>query len=175
MQLRRLSFARFHEGNTVKNSFIRRQGTYLIARWILGGVFVYAGILKMQSPIQFADNIAAYQLLPANTINALALGLPFFELICGLLVLAGVCTRIGTMGLFTMLLVFMGAISIALKRGLSIDCGCFGGHSWIESNLWVALGRNAVLLLLALYIYRQSLFNGEDDEVKSAQSDRLER
>jgi hypothetical protein len=149
----------------VKTSFIHRQWAYLIARGILGGVFVYAGILKMRSPIEFADNIAAYQFLPANTINALALGLPFFEIICGLLVLGGVCIKIGTLGISTMLLVFMGAILTALKRGLSIDCGCFGGHSWIESNLWVALGRDVILLLLAMYIYWQSLLKDEQNEV----------
>lgn len=151
----------------MKNSFIRRQWAYLIARGILGGIFVYAGILKMRSPIEFADNIAAYQLLPANTINALALGLPFFEIICGLLVLGGLRIRIGTLGISTMLFVFMGAILTALKRGLSIDCGCFGGHSWVESNLWVALGRNVVLLLLAMYIYRQSLLKDEQNKVEN--------
>jgi putative oxidoreductase len=149
----------------VKTSFIYRQWVYLIARGILGGVFVYAGILKMQSPIEFADNIAAYQLLPANTIDALALGLPFFEIICGLLVLGGVRIKIGTLGISAMLLVFMGAILTALKKGLSIDCGCFGGHSWIESNLWAALGRNVILLLLAMYIYWQSLLRDELNEV----------
>lgn len=137
----------------MKNSFIRLRWAYLLARWIFGGVFVFAGILKMRSPIEFADNIAAYQILPVNLINALALGLPFFEIICGLLVLGGSHIRIGTLGISSMLLVFIGAIVTALKRGLHIDCGCFGGHSWIDSNLWMALGHNVALLLLAGFIY----------------------
>ena len=139
----------------VENSLIRHW--YLIARLIVGGAFIYAGILKMYSPLDFADNIAAYRLLPADTINFMALGLPPFEIICGLLVVAGFHIRIGAIGISTMLLVFMGAIGTALKKGLIIDCGCFGGHSWFESNLWIALARDGVLLLLAMFIYWHSM------------------
>jgi len=143
----------------MKNFFIRHCDWHFIARLILGSIFIYAGVLKMYSPLEFADNIAAYQLLPASMINPLALSLPFFEVICGLLVLTGFHIRIGAMGIFIMLLVFMGAIATAIKKGLLIDCGCFGGHSWFESNLWVALVRNGMLLLLAVVICRHSLLN----------------
>ena len=139
---------------TVENFFIRHRSWQLIARLIVGGAFIYAGILKIYSPLDFADHIAAYQLLPSGMINIMALGLPFFEIACGLLVLAGFQIRIGTIGISAMLLVFMGAIVIALQKGLLIDCGCFGGHSWFESNLWVALGRDGVLLLLAGFVYQ---------------------
>lgn len=139
------------------NFYIRHSGWHLIARLIVGGAFIYAGILKMVSPLDFADSIAAYQLLPADTINLLALGLPLFEITCGLLVLAGFHIRIGAIGISGILLVFMGAIVIALQKGLHIDCGCFGGPSWFESNLWVALARDVVLLLLAVFIFIHSL------------------
>jgi uncharacterized membrane protein YphA (DoxX/SURF4 family) len=142
---------------TVENPLPRHRGWYLVARLILGGVFIYAGILKMHSPIDFADDIAAYQLLPDFAINALALGLPLFEVTCGLLVLGGIWIRTGAAGISVSLLVFMGAILLALQRGLVIDCGCFAEESWLESSLWVALGRDGVLLLLAVLIYRRSL------------------
>jgi uncharacterized membrane protein YphA (DoxX/SURF4 family) len=162
MRLRTLALISAKGKRTVKNFFIRHQGLHLIARLIVGGVFVYAGILKMSSPLEFADEIAAYQLLPASAINPLALGLPFFEITCGLLVMAGFHIRIGSTGISAMLLMFMGAIALALKKGLLIDCGCFGGHSWFESNLWVALGRDGLLLLLAAFIYRHSLLKEQE-------------
>jgi putative oxidoreductase len=159
----------------VTTFFFRRQGWYLLARLILGGAFVYAGILKIRSPLEFADNIAAYQLLPASMINVLALGLPFLEIVGGLSVLGGVLIRIGTLGILALLIVFIGAIVEALEKGLSIDCGCFGGHSGLESNLWVALGRNLVLLLLAAFIYRHGFLQDEKKNEANTQSDRLER
>ena len=161
MRLRTLAFIAAKGKHTVKKLFIRHQGLLLIARLIVGGVFVYAGMLKASSPLEFADEIAAYQLLPSGAINPLALGLPFFEIICGLLVLAGFHIRIGATGISAMLLVFTAAIGLALKKGLQIDCGCFGGHSWLESNLWVALGRDVVLLLIAVFIYRHSLLKAQ--------------
>ena len=168
MRLRRLTLIAVNREYPMKNCLIDHQRWCLIARLILGGVFVYAGFLKMRSPLEFADNIAAYQLLPAGAINLLALGLPFFEIFCGLLVLTGFHIRIGATGISTMLLVFMMAIALALKKGLAIDCGCFGGHSWLESNLWVVLGRNGVLLLLAVFIYRHSLPNEQVHETVNA-------
>ena len=144
------------------NSLICRRSCHLIVRLILGGIFIYAGILKMYSPLEFTDEIAAYRLLPTSAINFLALGLPFFQLTCGLLLLTGFHIRIGTIGIFTMLLVFTGAIVVALKNGLLIDCGCFRGHSWFESNLWAAMGRNGALLLLTAFTYRHSLLNEQE-------------
>ena len=153
MRLRKLA----RRKRAMENSLLRHRGWHLAARLILGSVFIYAGIVKMSSPLEFADHIAAYQLLPADMSNLMALALPPFEIICGLLVLTGFHIRIGAIGISIMLLVFMAAIATALKRGLHIDCGCFGGNSWLESNLWLALAHNGALLLLAVFIYRQSI------------------
>ena len=46
----------------------------------LAGIFIYAGIDKIRDPLQFADSIAAFAILPAVFINLLALGLPPFEI-----------------------------------------------------------------------------------------------
>ena len=62
--------------------------------------------------------------------------------------------RIGALGILGMLSVFAGALGVALLRGLSIDCGCFGAHSWLDMNLWMALFRDLILLALAGVVYR---------------------
>lgn len=52
----------------------------------LAAVFFYAGIDKLRDPLEFADSIAAFAILPATLISPLALGLPIFEVVCGVLV-----------------------------------------------------------------------------------------
>lgn len=121
--------------------------------FILGSIFVYAGAIKIISPQDFADSIAAYQVLPFSVINVLAWGLPLFEVICGILVLSGRFLRMGLLGIVAMLALFMAALMIALARGLSINCGCFGTHSWLDSNPWFSLVRDTILLGIALFLY----------------------
>jgi putative oxidoreductase len=128
-----------------------------IIRFILGGVFIYAAISKIGAPQQFADNIASYQILPFAVVNVMAMGLPWFELICGLSVLTGFLIRMGALGILAMLGVFIVALAAALLRGLSIDCGCFGIQSWDESIPWIGFIRDSILLLLALWIYTDAL------------------
>ena len=129
----------------------------LLARTVLGLIFMYTGTLKMVSPQDFGDSIAAYQILPDSVINLVALGLPPFEIACGLMVLTGYHLRVGSFGILLMLAVFMLALVSALIRGLSIDCGCFGADSWFESNSWIALSRDLLLLLFAIFAYTNAL------------------
>jgi len=126
---------------------------YWAGRLVLGIVFIYAAILKIASPQEFADSIAAYQILPFTVIDLLALGLPLFELACGLLVLSGFFFRTGVVGIIGLLAVFVGASITAQLKGLSIDCGCFGAHSWLDSNPWMVLIRDGLLLGLAVFLY----------------------
>lgn len=127
-----------------------------VGRLLLGLVFVYAAAIKIVSPQDFADSIASYQLLPFSAINVLALGLPLFELGCGLMILTGYFSRTGLFGIVAMLALFMVALIISLLRGLSIDCGCFGVHSWLDFNPWLSLLRDAILLGLASFLYKYS-------------------
>ena len=138
---------------SVKSETRFQQWAYRIGRLILGVVFIYAAVLKMASPKEFGDNIAAYQILPFAAINLLALGLPLFEFACGLLVLSGFFFRVGVLGLLGLLTVFVVATVTALLRGLSVDCGCFGAHSWLNSDPWVVLIRDGILLGIAVFLY----------------------
>jgi putative oxidoreductase len=140
----------------VKTSLEKRfeQVSIWAARILLGAVFIYAAMTKIMSPQDFADSVAAYQILPFSVINLLALGLPFFELVCGLLIIIGLFLRIGVLGILTMLAIFIVAQSVGLLRGLSIDCGCFGAHSWLDTNPVMALLRDSIFLAMAIYVYK---------------------
>ncbi len=100
-------------------------------RLTLGFVFIYAAIDKIAQPGAFAENIYNYRMLPHWAINVMALVMPWLELICGVLIIAGVFLRGSAFLIGLMLGVFIIAISAALVRGLDISCGCFtmeGGH-----------------------------------------------
>jgi uncharacterized membrane protein YphA (DoxX/SURF4 family) len=100
-------------------------------RLVLGFVFIYASIDKIANPAGFAEAIYNYRMLPHWTINFMALVMPWLELFCGVLIVAGPLFRGSAFMIGVMLVVFIIAISFALVRGLDISCGCFtteGGH-----------------------------------------------
>ncbi len=155
---------KFHLGSRSQEWICR------IDRFLLGALFVYAALLKIRSPQDFADSIAAYQILPSPVINLLALGLPLLELVCGILVLSGFFLRVGALGILALLAVFTAAITLALLRGLPIDCGCFGAQSWLDSGPWTGLLRDLILLGASWFIYQQSLRHDHRFEAKETPS-----
>lgn len=125
-----------------------------IARFGLGATFVYAAVAKIADPPSFAHEIFNYRLLPDVAVNALALWLPWIELLAGIAVLAGLWRKPSGVILSALLVVFIGALSINLARGRAIDCGCFGGKVTTTDaqrffDMKVAIARDVGLLLLA--------------------------
>jgi len=101
-----------------------------IARRILGllvgGIFIYAGVIKALDPIGFANDIDNYKILPWTMAACLSFYLPWLEMLCGLALLFRVLYRGGLSIVTALLLVFIGATIAAKARGLDITCGCFG-------------------------------------------------
>jgi uncharacterized membrane protein YphA (DoxX/SURF4 family) len=118
----------------------------------LGGLFAAAGALKLRDPSAFATEISNYRFLPSLA-PWLAATLPMIELILGLALIAGPAPwrRGAALASVGLLAVFTAALTQALARGISIDCGCFGGASGPVSGLTllrdVALLGAAVALL----------------------------
>jgi uncharacterized membrane protein YphA (DoxX/SURF4 family) len=133
------------------------RGLYGPCRIVLGAIFIYAAISKLGAPQDFADSIAAYHLVPGTVISVMALGLPLFELACGLFLLTGYFCTTGLLSVIGMLVLFLAALLVAVVRGLPVECGCFGAHSWLDANPLVALARDGVLLAGAVYAYRHCL------------------
>jgi uncharacterized membrane protein YphA (DoxX/SURF4 family) len=97
------------------------------ARLVLGAVLVVAGALKIADPQASVAAVRAYELLPAGLATIVGWGLPFLELVLGLLLLTGIAVRPTALATAVLLAVFVAAVASAAARGLSIDCGCFGG------------------------------------------------
>ncbi|PIE19875.1 MAG: DoxX family protein [Proteobacteria bacterium] len=105
----------------------RLAGPYLavLFRWALGVVFIVAATPKIRDPLGFATSIANYHLMPQSAINALAICLPWIELVVGAALVLGLSVRANLLNIGAMLVVFIIAISLAMSRGLDISCGCF--------------------------------------------------
>jgi uncharacterized membrane protein YphA (DoxX/SURF4 family) len=122
---------------------------------VLGGVFLVAGVLKAIDPQASVSAVRAYQLLPTSFVTIVGWGLPFLEIALGLLLLAGIATRAVAAAAAILLLIFMAGVVSVAARGLSIDCGCFGGGGEVapgQTAYGMELVRDTGLLLLALWL-----------------------
>jgi uncharacterized membrane protein YphA (DoxX/SURF4 family) len=125
---------------------------------VLGGVFVVAGVLKAIDPQSSVAAVGAYQLLPASLATIVGWGLPFAEIALGLLLLVGIATRAVAAAAAMLLVIFIAGVMSAAARGLSIDCGCFGGGGAVapgHTAYGMEVVRDAGLLLLALWLIWQ--------------------
>ncbi|GMA19304.1 DoxX family membrane protein [Arsenicicoccus piscis] len=127
----------------------------LLARLVLGAVIIVAGALKVTNLPGSAQAVRAYQILPYDAANLVGYLLPGLEIILGLLLVLGVFTRWAAATVSVLLLAFVGGIVSAWSRGLSIDCGCFGGGGTIapeQTNYLGEILRDAGLLALGLWL-----------------------
>ena len=162
---------------------IARDAMAVLARWWLGCVFIYMGLNKaLPHPEYFLKLVRQYDMVTNPfLLNSIGAALPWFEVFCGLLLLAGVAVRGSALNLAAMLVPFT---LIVLKRALAIaatsgipfctvkfDCGCGAGevlicHKLVENTVllllsaWLLTGRGRQLCL------RFSLFR-EDDRAAS--------
>jgi putative oxidoreductase len=136
----------------------RRQAYVVLAVSLaMAGVFVYAAIDKIRDPLQFADSVAAFGILPAAFISLLAIALPLFEIACGLLLLGPRTRRIGALAITLLSAIFFTALASALLRGLTLDCGCFGTGAPSRPRMWLELVLDMALFAGALFIYMRSI------------------
>ena len=129
----------------------------LFSRLILGGVLLAAGLLKYQHLDKSQMAVRAYELLPIPLANFMGIILPFVEIAAGILLVIGAGVRISALVSAVLMFAFIIGISWAWARGLSIDCGCFGGGGQVEpgtASYLPELLRDGGLALLAIYLFR---------------------
>jgi uncharacterized membrane protein YphA (DoxX/SURF4 family) len=131
----------------------------VLARWLLGGLFIYMGLAKALQPEDFLKLVRQYELVSTPfLLNAIAALLPWFEAFCGLLLLTGVAVRGAALMLVAMLvpftlLVLKRAWAIHLTQGtpfcaIKFDCGCGNGEVLICRKI----PENCALLLLSIWL-----------------------
>jgi uncharacterized membrane protein YphA (DoxX/SURF4 family) len=128
------------------------------ARVVLGVVFAVAGWAKVGDLAGSGRAVNAYQLMPFGVAKVVGAALPFVELALAVLLLVGLATRLAAACAAGLLTVFLIGISSVWARGLSIDCGCFGGGGTLAAgthpNYFWDLVRDLGLLALAVVLFR---------------------
>jgi uncharacterized membrane protein YphA (DoxX/SURF4 family) len=125
------------------------------AGFAVGGIFVYAGILKALDPAQFAADIANFQLLPWPACAALALYLPWLEIVCGTALIVRRMRVAAALVLSVLCVVFLIALASAKARGLDIACGCFGTGG--SGHLLRALLLDAAILSALIFLLKTEM------------------
>ena len=134
-----------------------REWTGLGGRLLLGGVFIVSGVLKLPDPAASVRAVRAYQLLPEAVVPAVGYGLPVLEVAIGLMLVLGVHVRVAAVVSAVLLVMFVTGVGSAWARGLTIDCGCFGGGGQVaagETRYGTEVARDVGLLAVALALAR---------------------
>lgn len=123
---------------------------FVILRVGVGVLFLWAGAAKIWAPSMFFGSLLAYELpLASGLLRFVAVVFPWLEVLLGLAVLGGRWLETVYPLLVLLCLVFLAMLGQAWARGLSVECGCFGGTgSGLFASVPFAFGR-ALLLLLA--------------------------
>lgn len=122
-----------------------------LARWLLGSLLIWAGALKIGHPAALASAIAGFRLLPAGIVAPLAVILPYFEVLLGLYLVAGLFTRIAGWLAAAQFAVYAAAIASAVLRGIPANCGCFGPGDTAVAD-WPHVAFDLALAALATFI-----------------------
>lgn len=105
-----------------------------VVRVGLAAVWLVSGAVKVSDLNQTYIAVQAYDVLPAGAVRVVAAGLPFLELVLGVLLLVGLGTRVAAVVSVVVLLAFIGGVAQSWARGLTIDCGCFGGGGQVAAG-----------------------------------------
>ncbi|MFQ5615220.1 MAG: MauE/DoxX family redox-associated membrane protein [Anaerolineales bacterium] len=121
----------------------------LLARLVLGLVFLRSGLGKVFDRRRTVQSVVAYDILPESIARVYGVLLPWVELTLAGLLLTGLWTQAAAYGLSLLLVSFGIAVSINLIRHKEMDCGC-AGRGAQEKLSWRTLVRVIVLFMLAV-------------------------
>jgi hypothetical protein len=133
---------------------------------VVGGIFIYAGVIKALDPVHFANDIDNYKILPWTIGVGLAFYLPWLEILCGLALVGRVLYRGGLSILTALIGIFIAATIAAKIRGLDITCGCFG-HASKTWSFSTHLALDSVLLIFLLLLLRSARGQGSEGSRRS--------
>jgi putative oxidoreductase len=129
---------------------VRHKALLVVFRLVLGGLFVYAGVLKVVAPLEFAQDIRNYRLVGQSLSFLAAIVLPWLEILAGLFLIAGVWKRGAALVITGLLVFFIVLTLVTMIRGLDVDCGCFGAVS--RRSGWGVVIEDLGMLYLGLCV-----------------------
>jgi uncharacterized membrane protein YphA (DoxX/SURF4 family) len=122
-------------------------------RIVLGGIFLYTGHIKLESPLQFAAILSGYKLFPDSLIVPLTYYFPWVEIALGMLLLVGWKIRYISLAACGLLATFSAVLAVTYFRGIDANCGCFSFNDRITS---LTILRDGIIILPAIYLAADS-------------------
>jgi putative oxidoreductase len=127
-----------------------RRAILIVGRLALAGVFLWAAIAKLRNPwMILAIDLDSMHILPAQMVEYVARTLPWFELVLGVLLVAGIKLRYVATVASALLVVFFSVLVVLYFRGFQGDCGCFGPGEQLGPK---TLARDFALVLLSMWV-----------------------
>ncbi|MEO5653534.1 MAG: MauE/DoxX family redox-associated membrane protein [Marmoricola sp.] len=127
----------------------------MASRLVVGGIWIWAGSLKLPDPASSISAVRAYQLLPPDAAEIVGRVLPTLEVVVGVCLLLGLLTRFNGAVSALLQLAFITGIVSVWSRGIAINCGCFGDGGPDPDAFgkypW-EVARDTGLLALSLYL-----------------------
>lgn len=125
----------------------------LIARLLLAGVFLYAGLVKASSSAQFANALIPFTFLGDQWLGPISRTLPLVEIAAAILILLPWTRRLGAAILLLLCLLFIAVLGWALANGIIVSCACFGqDETPSAAKMAMSLVRDAGLAALAAVV-----------------------
>jgi putative oxidoreductase len=136
----------------VTKVFLNNRLVHFGVRLILGGIFIYASIDKIAYPEEFRQIVNSYNILPIKIVGIFSLALPLLELFLGTLLIINLITRLSSIIIALLLIVFtIALISKYLGGGIS-NCGCFSILEQGNQSIVLLILREILLMLCCCYI-----------------------
>ncbi|MDY6833606.1 MAG: thioredoxin domain-containing protein [Chloroflexota bacterium] len=151
------------ESEVKPNNRPTKQWILLVLRIALGIIFIISSLSKLSDPIVFVDVVVGYDLLPEGLARAYGYILPWTELLVGIMLVAGLFTRIAASVSVVLAVSFIIANIYALTRpdaGCGENyCGCFGEALPMSSTQSLILDWVMLAIAIPLIIFPQQLLN----------------
>jgi len=127
----------------------------LVARLLLGAMWLYYCLPKLSQPTQNIADVRNFQIVPSGLVTTFAYAQPYLELAFGLLLIIGLGTRLVALLSAILLLAYIGGIISLGARGISISCGCGGNGGTVaagQTRYTLDVLRDLLYLVPALWL-----------------------
>jgi putative oxidoreductase len=126
-------------------------------RLAIAGLFIFAAVLKIWDPREFAINVRAYRFLPWWAVHPVALVVPWLEVVMAGALLLRRWWSAGAALTFGVTLAYCGVHVSAIVRHLDVTCSCFGKLRALTPPQMLALNIAILLCIIALVIIQRRL------------------
>ncbi len=127
------------------------------SRWFVGLLFIFSGLIKANDPLGFGYKLQEYfEVFHLSFLNGWATGIAILlcvlEIVLGALLIFGFWRNRVLKGLLALIVFFTFLTFISAAFKVVTSCGCFGDA--IPLTPWQSFGKDLILLMLIVYLFR---------------------